>query len=490
MADCPIQIIRSRVRFTADTRRVITRPFMPGDPVRLRRIIDRVLALSEREVLRLLARVRESFASRHLDLEGSFQRHYEAVMGLIDDGDGLSRERQLLIGAYFTHEYSFESAALFNPSVVPHPNQAGLPDGSVRVLMSLRATGEGHVSSIVFRAGIIGASGDIHIAPPSPYARSLHPLKDQVNEKQSFLEKLIEMGGYNDTAGDILDGLPDPFTDIDLDRVLDEVARREPLPPHFEDAERSLRWLARSDYELALPANACPSELVIFPASEAESRGMEDMRLVHFTEDDGSTIYYGIYTAFNGWRILPMLMSTRDFKSVWVTPLHGQYARDKGLALFPRKLDGWYAMVARVDGENLYLLKSKNIRFWNDIEPLRGPLYPWEFVQIGNCGSPIETGRGWLLITHGVGPMRQYCIGALLLDRDDPTRVIGQTREPLIVPAEDERDGYVPNVVYSCGSMTHNGALLIPYAMSDVATSFITVRLEELLDYLVANNHG
>ena len=490
MAECPIQIVRSRVRFTADTRRVITKPFMPGDPDRFRRIVDRILAMSEHDVLRLLSQVQDSFGPRHLDLEGAFRRNSETVMQLIGGVDGLSDERLLLIGAYFTHEYSFESAALFNPSIVPHPNQDGLPEGAVRVLMSLRATGEGHVSSIVFRAGVIGTSGDIHIAPPSPYARRLRPLKNQINEKESFLEKLIEMGGYNDTAGDILDLLPEQFTDSDLEQVLDDAWKRDAVPTRLNEADRSLRWLARSDYLLELPANSCPSELVIFPATEVESRGMEDMRLVRFTEDDGSETYYGIYTAFNGWRVLPMLMSTRDFLSVEVTPLHGKYACDKGLALFPRKLDGWYGMVGRIDGENLYLLRSKNIRFWNDVEPLRVPLHPWEFVQIGNCGPPIETSRGWLLITHGVGPMRQYCIGALLLDLNDPSQVIGQTREPLIVPAEDERDGYVPNVVYSCGSMTHNGTLVIPYAMSDVATSFITIQLEELLDYLVANNHG
>jgi predicted GH43/DUF377 family glycosyl hydrolase len=239
---------------------------------------------------------------------------------------------------------------------------------------------------------------------------------------------------------------------------------------------------------LELPANACPSEIVIFPATENESRGMEDMRLVRFTEDDGSTRYFGTYTAYNGFRILPQLFQTEDFRHIRMTPLQGKYAQNKGQALFPRRIDGWYVMIGRLDGENLFLLKSKNIRFWNDAEPLQEPTYPWEFVQIGNCGSPIETPEGWLLLTHGVGPMRTYCIGATLLDLNDPSRIIGQTDEPLIAPNEEERDGYVPNVVYSCGGLIHNDRLVLAYAMSDSATAFATVPLPELLAHLVSRS--
>lgn len=479
-----LNIIRGIHKFSSDARRVITRFFSPGNEAHARAVVRRVLSLNEQEVASVLEGVYQSFDARHRDLEAVFRDHYQEIRHLLDDGDGLSEERQLLLGAYFTKEYSFESAALFNPSIVPHPNQAGLPAGAVRFLMSLRATGEGHVSSIVFRAGVIGATGKIHIAPPSPYARSLEPVENHPYEKRTFFLKLIEMGAYSDTAGVILDRLGDQFTDSDLNRVIAELRQGPDQPPHFEEAAQSLDWLAKSTYVLKLPENACPSEIVLFPVSENESRGMEDMRLVRFTEDDGSVRYYGIYMAYNGFCVLPQLMETENFKYVKVTPLHGKYVQNKGQALLPRKIDGWYVMIARIDGENLYILRSRNIRFWNEAELLQVPVAPWEFMQIGNCGSPIETPEGWLLLTHGVGPMREYSIGAMLLDLDDPSCILGQLREPLIAPAEDEREGYVPNVVYSCGGMLHDDKLILPYAMSDSATTFAIVPLFDLLNQL------
>jgi len=481
-----LNVTRRPQKFASDAHRVITRLCLPGTEAHIRAVIDRILQLDEQEVSTLLDQVNQDFDSRHYDLASAFRAHYDEAATYIEEQDTISEERRLLIGAYFTKEYSFESAALFNPSLVAHPDQSGLPTGSVRFLMSLRATGEGHVSSIVFRAGVIDASGDIIIAPPSPYARSPEPLKDHPYNKQTFFVKLIEMGAYNNTAGDVLDRLADQFTYSGLDEVLDEMARLRPQPESLEETAQNLRWLARSNYVLELPANGCPSEIVIFPTTENESRGMEDMRLVRFTDDDGKGRYYGIYTAHNGLRILPQLLETEDFHYVQVTPLHGKYVQNKGQALFPRKIDGWYLMISRLDGENLYLMRSRNIRFWNEAERLRVPTYPWECVHIGNCGPPLETPAGWLLLTHGVGPMRQYCIGASLLDIEDPSRVIGQTSEPLLAPTEDERDGYVPNVVYSCGSMIHGDRLIIPYAMADSATSFATVSLTELLDHLTA----
>jgi len=479
-----LNVVRRPQKFTSDARRVITRLFLPGDETRLRAVLDRVLGLDELEASRLLDEVYQDFESRHYDLASAFRAHYEEVAKYIDDEDALSEERRLLIGAYFTKEYSFESAALFNPSIVPHPDQSGLPPGALRFLMSLRATGEGHVSSIVFRAGVIGASGKIIIAPPSPYARSPEPLRDYPYEKRTVFLKLIEMGAYNNTAGNILDRLSEHFNQEDLDRVLDELGRSPRRPENFEESARDLRWLARSNYVLELPANGCPSEIVIFPVTADESRGMEDMRLTRFVDDDGEVCYYGIYTAYNGFRILPQLLKTENFHYVQVTPLHGKYVQNKGQALFPRKVDGWYTMISRLDGENLYLMRSKNIRFWNEAKRLQIPTYPWEFMQIGNCGPPLETPEGWLLLTHGVGPMREYCIGATLLDLDDPSRVIGQTKEPLLAPNEDERDGYVPNVVYSCGSLIHREQLIIPYAISDSATCLATVPLFDLLNHL------
>jgi len=243
-------------------------------------------------------------------------------------------------------------------------------------------------------------------------------------------------------------------------------------------------WLARSNYHLKMPPDCDPSEIVIFPASENESKGIEDVRLVQFTEEDGSTVYYGTYTAYNGFRILPQIFETTDFTTIRVHTLNGQYVQNKGMALFPRRIGNWYMMVSRLDGENMYLMRSENIHFWNEAIKLQEPKYPWEFVQIGNCGSPIETEAGWLLLTHGVGPMRQYCIGVSLLDRDDPSKVIGHLKQPLLVPTEQERDGYVPNVVYSCGAMIHHDMLFIPYAMSDSATSFASVAVSDLLGAL------
>ncbi|MHC5112686.1 MAG: glycoside hydrolase family 130 protein, partial [Planctomycetota bacterium] len=242
--------------------------------------------------------------------------------------------------------------------------------------------------------------------------------------------------------------------------------------------------LARSNYHLEMPADALVSEVVIFPSSENESNGIEDVRLVLFTDDDGSQTYYGTYTAYNGFRIFPQLLEISDFRTVKIHTLSGRNAQNKGMALFPRKVDGWYMMVSRLDNENLYLMRSDNVRFWNDAEVLQTPKFPWEIVQIGNCGSPLETPDGWLLLTHGVGPMRQYCMGATLLDLDNPSKIIGQTSQPLLVPIEDERDGYVPNVVYSCGAMIHHDQLVIPYAMSDFATGFATIPMDELLTHL------
>lgn len=479
-----LQVRRSLIRFTSDARRVITRLFLPGSEQRIRSVIDRIVSLSDVEVGRLLEEIDESFELRHRDFHGALRRHFDAVSRYIPDPDSLSDERKLVIGAYFTNEYSFESAALFNPSIVPHPNQEAIPEGSIRVLMSLRATGEGHVSSIVFRTGVIDENGEITVAPPSPYARSPHPRPEQINDKESFLEKLIEMGAYNDTLGDLLDMLPDSFTDGDLADVLAGVGRRDSLPPEFEDSARSLTWLAQSDYELDLPRTASPSEIVIFPATENESRGMEDMRLVRFIEEDGRAVYYGIYMAFNGFRVLPQLFATTDFQRINITPLHGRYVQNKGQALFPRRVNGWYMMISRIDGENMYIMRSKSIRFWNEADLLRVPRFPWEYVQIGNCGSPIETDRGWILLTHGVGPIRTYSIGAILLDLNHPSKILGQLREPILAPLEEEREGYVPNVVYTCGALKHNGTLIIPYAMSDSATSFATVDVNELLELM------
>ncbi len=424
------------------------------------------------------------FCDPHSDIEERLTEHYIQLASQIAIENDPTPSQQKLLAAYFTMEYAFESAALFNPSMALSWNQSDLPAGAVRFIMSLRAVGEGHVSSIVFRAGQIDSNGQVTVYPVSPSTKRMRLVEDRQYDKGIFTLKLIEMGAYHPAADLALERLPDHFTMHDLDLTIETVSQQPGCPADFDDVAASLCWLARSNYQIEWQDGDGFEELVLFPVSEAESQGMEDMRLVRFTEDDGSTCFYGTYTAFNGRQILPQLLEATELGKAEVHTLNGRYAQNKGIALFPRKLDGWYAMIARVDGENLYLAKSKNLHFWNEAAVIQEPKYPWQFVQIGNCGPPIETPEGWLLLTHGVGPMRRYSIGASLLDLENPEKVIGQLREPLLTPTDDERCGYVPNVVYSCGGMVHNGLLVIPYGMSDAATGFATVPLDDLLSHM------
>jgi predicted GH43/DUF377 family glycosyl hydrolase len=487
MALQPLTVTRMPEQFISDDRRVITRPFSPHNPERIQRIIERVVRLSDREAHQLLKRVQTDFADRHKNFEAVLREHFhEIAEPHIAEPESLPDERRLLIGAYFTMEYSIEAAALFNPSIVPHPDQSRIPAGSLRFIMSLRATGEGHVSSITFRTGILDKKCRVTFHRVGRQVVAAKKVKDRVYHKNTFFLKLIEMGAYNEVAGAILDSLGDQFVYNDLLSTIKETQHPRFDPQVYEETASSLRWLARSNYHLTFPDECDVSEVVVFPVSENESKGIEDARFVRFTDDDGTSTYYSTYTAYNGFRILPQLLETPDFTHFRISTLNGRYAQNKGHALFPRRINGWFVMISRVDGENLFIMRSSNVRFWNEAEPLQTPLYPWEFFQIGNCGSPLETEAGWLLLTHGVGPMRQYCIGATLLDLDDPTKVIAQTREPLLVPNEQEREGYVPNVVYTCGALIHNGTLVLPYAMSDSATSIATIPVHDLLDHMRA----
>lgn len=480
----PISIKRLPVTLTNDVRRVITRFFDPGGEARIRNIVRRVDELSDTQVATLLEDVFRRFRTRHSDVPSVIDQHYSTAMAMIEESRQESRDRRLLIGSYFTLEYSIESAALFNPSIVEHPNQENLPPGAVRFLMSLRATGEGHVSSIVFRTGVIHENDEIQLDPPS---RFTHPIKispDHHYKKDVFQRKLRDLGVPGDIVEIVLRRLDDRFTAVELEHAITAAREQEAGSVQWEEELQSIRWLARSNYQLRLPADADASEMVIFPQTQNESRGIEDLRLVRFIEDDGTATYYGTCTAFDGFRILPELVETTDFFKIGVHTLNGARAVNKGMALFPRRIHGHYAMCSRVDGENLYISYSDFIHFWETAEVLQVPKQAWEFVQIGNCGSPLETSEGWLLLTHGVGPMRTYCIGAMLLDLDDPLKVIGALEMPLIQPDAQEREGYVPNVVYSCGAMIHHQRLVIPYASSDTATRFATVSLDCLLDRL------
>lgn len=484
-----VPVTRSDVRLLPDPRRVITKPFIPGGDVypdgrtRVQRILGRILAMADDAAAEMLADTYARFSSRHVDLTAVLEDHFNHVARFIDDPKALSVERRRLIGAYFTHEYSMDAAALSNPSMVQAPYQEGVAPGSLRFIMSLRAIGEGHLSSIQFRSGVIDEQGQVALDATSKFARTaMH--RPPTYDKATFRSKLSELGAFTETAQHVLEPLPDQFT---FERLSDRMREIEQSSSHDQGAVQALRtihWLASSNYESTFHGDSQVSERVIFPSGPTESQGMEDARFVRFRYDDGSVTYFATYTAYDGYRILPQLIETRDFVSFRVSTLNGSAAVNKGLAIFPRKVGGSFMALGRLDNENNHLIRSDNVRFWHERSTLQEPQEPWELIQLGNCGSPIETEAGWLVITHGVGPLRRYCLGALLLDLEDPSRVIGRLRQPLLAPDEDERDGYVPNVVYSCGSMTFGEFLLLPYGFSDVGARIATVRLDDLLTAL------
>lgn len=482
-------IIRSTVHakrigptLAPDRARVLMRPFYPSTDDIARRIIDRVGALSDEAVRRLLHQVLGEFGDRHEKVPQFLRDRFVQIERHLGDVPEGSSERQTLIGAYFTHEYSPESAALFNPSIVPHPDQSGLPAGVLRFIVSLRATGEGHISSIAFRTGTISAQHRVTVTPPVPLATEPDRVPDAGFEKALFARKLQESGVRDDGCRRLLDRLPDTFTLAALHRALSEMRQRAGSAEAMtEHTVRGILLLAESNYEVSFAPGSHTSQRILFPSSPSQSNGIEDARFVRFQNDDGGFTYYATYTAYDGKITLPQLLETPDFLHFKFSTLNGPAVQNKGMALFPRKINGQYAMLSRQDDENLLLMFSDNVRFWQTPKVLLSPAQPWEFFKIGNCGSPIETEAGWLVLSHGVGALRKYCLGAFLLDLDDPTRVIGRLREPLLAPNESEREGYVPNVVYTCGALLHGRELVIPYAMSDFATSFATVALDELL---------
>jgi len=458
------------------------RPFYPGTDDIARRIVARVLSLSDEDVRRLLRQVLGEFEDRHENITQIFRNRFLQLRRYLGDTEELSSERQALIGAHFTHEYSPEAAALFNPSIVPHPDQSGLPQGALRFILSLRATGEGHISSIAFRMGVISAQHRVTVMPPVPLATEPERVPDAAYEKALFARKLQEAGVQDDGCRRVLDRLSDTFALDELRRVLLAMRQHaDPADATAEHAARGIRLLAESNYEVDFSPGSRPSQRILFPSAPSQSNGIEDARFVRFQNDDGSFTCYATYTAYDGKITLPQLLETPDFLHFKFSTRNGPAVQNKGMALFPRKINGLYAMLSRQDDENLLLMFSDNVRFWQTPMLLLSPAQPWEFFKIGNCGSPIETEAGWLVLSHGVGAMRKYCLGAFLLDLNDPTRVIGRLRDPLLSPNEAEREGYVPNVVYTCGALLHGRELVIPYAMSDYATSFATASLDDLL---------
>jgi predicted GH43/DUF377 family glycosyl hydrolase len=484
----PIPITHAKVGFGPDPRRVIAKPFLPGEQVfpdghsRTRRVVDRVLAMTDEAVSETLAATLEEFGGRHRDLEAELRGNFDLVSSHVDDPESLDLERRDLIGAYFTHEYSVEGASLGNPSIVPAPDQSGLGPGEQRFVVSLRAIGEGHLSSIEFRSGVIDSESNMTIDDPTPFVTT-GDRRSTGYEKHLFRSKLTELGVMNEIAARILDPLPQRFNLDEVNEALANVALTVDRSIAIETA-RTIHWLASSNYTLSFDARYPISERVIFPGGPTESRGMEDARFVRFVSDSGTVTYYGTYTAFDGFQILPQLIETPDFVSFRIATLQGGGARNKGIALFPRMIDGMYAALSRQDNENNYLMLSDDVRIWGKAERIQVPTQPWELMQLGNCGSPLETEAGWLVMTHGVGPLRRYSLGAILLDRDDPKLVIGHLDDPLLIPSGEEREGYVPNVVYSCGAMINGDDLIMPYGYSDFGAKVAIVPLAELLGRL------
>jgi predicted GH43/DUF377 family glycosyl hydrolase len=477
-----MDVKRTGIILKPTNSRVVIRPFEVANENRIEKIIARVSSLAECEVECLLEKVMREFRERHQRTREFFLHRFDQVRNHLLTDLPISESRRLLIGSYFTQEYALESAALFNPSMVWHPDQSGLLSGSRRFILSLRATGEGHISSITFRSGVIDAENRIRMDEPTRFVAAPDVVPNALYDKALFYRKLTELGVNGPLTDQVMAALSDHFTLDDLEGTLRNVLKHNRTRQReFEPIAHTMLVLAKANYAIRFDPRLNVSERIIFPSSPTETNGIEDARFVRFTHDDGRVCYYATYTAYDGRVTLPQMLETDDFLHFGVSTLNGPEVRNKGFALFPRMVNGQYAMLSRQDNENIYLMYSDMPHFWYSKELIAKPTYPWEFVQLGNCGSPIETEAGWLVLTHGVGPMRKYALGAFLLDSNDPARVIGRLEAPLLEPNANEREGYVPNVVYSCGAVVHGRELVIPYAMSDYASTFATVGLDDVL---------
>ena len=484
----PVEVHRAGV-MRPDPARVVTHLFVPGHEMaggnesRASSVVQRILALDEETVSRMLEDLMQRFGSRHRDLADTFRRHAVRIGNRLDAEADLSDEQWLVLGATFTHECSVESVAACNPSIVLHPDQR--PGGATRFIMSVRGIGEGHRSSIGFREGTIDANGGVSIAPPapSPVTGTAHPAR---YDGRLFHRHLRDADEDGESAAFVLDQLPATFGAQALEERLVALGAQYDTRRNVTATVDRLRVIAGRSYEVDFPADVELSRRVLWPAVPAESHGMEDARFVRFTDIDGEVTYYATYTAYDGSAIRQQLLTTRDFVTFEVSSLAGRAAANKGLALFPRRINGQFAALSRYDRETNAVAFSNDPRIWDHATTIQPPPQSWEVIQQGNCGSPIETSDGWLVLTHGVGPMRTYSIGALLLDLDDPTVVIGHLSEPLLAPEADEQDGYVPNVVYSCGGLLHGDTLVIPYGIADTSTGVATVSWKDLRRALLA----
>jgi predicted GH43/DUF377 family glycosyl hydrolase len=480
----PIAVRRTDAVLRPDPLRVLLRPFTPGDVQRLERIVTAIMSISESGVGPLLEAITLKFSERHQQISNSFHERFKQLRQLVSIDQEISEQRRLLIGSYFVSEFSVESAALFNPSMVADPDQQGLPPGALRFVLSLRATGDGNVSSIVFRTGIIHADHRIEVIATTAGTVEPSQIPHAAYEKALFEQKLLELGLTNECTRRVMQKLGDSFTAQELQSTID-IELKEVSTPEGErdrqDRAHRILMLAKGHHSVRFSPEQGLSERVIFPVTPAQRNGIEDARFVRFHSDDGTHVYFATFTALDGEFGIPQLLETSDFLLFRFTTLNGPAIQNKGMALFPRKINGLYAMLSRQDSENIYFMLSDEIHFWKEPKILLKPAFPWELVQIGNCGSPIETKAGWLVLSHGVGPVREYSIGAFLLDLDDPSIVLGRLRDPLLKSTRSEWEGNVPNVAYSCGALLHDGELFIPYGVSDHATRFATVRLDEVL---------
>lgn len=523
-----ITVTRKKYIFSPDPSRIIAR-FLYLDDERSANIIRKVLAMPEKEVNLAMSQLLRGYSRRHRNISRIFEKHFDRLARIFDkievNEEDLTPTQKALIGSYFTMEYSIESAAFFNPSVVEDPDQSEIRPDEKRVIFSFRATGEGHISSIVFRTGILDRNNNLSIEPVGKMLAEADVIKRNSYDKKAFQKKLDEMNeagksispailDTHEVISDqgnaippvitvkpdetqasknivspafILDKLGDNFTYGELMRNIEIVKKNADITADHIAIINQMLWLASSHYEINFSIDSAISERVIFPVSATEQKGIEDARFVKFTEDNGDITYYATYTAYDGISILPKLIKTTDFYNFKILPINGEIAQNKGMALFPRKIKGKYAMLCRIDGVNNYIAYSDSINIWHKAKKIQEPTYPWELVQVGNAGSPIETEDGWLVITHAVGSMREYTLGASLYELDNPEKLIGRLSSPLMMPNDTEREGYVPNVIYSCGSIVHNNDLIIPYAMSDHSSTYATCDLRELLDVLKSN---
>ncbi|GAC1608334.1 MAG: glycoside hydrolase family 130 protein [Mycobacteriales bacterium] len=488
-------ITRIPVTLERDPSRMLARLFVPGQELltntesRATGVLGRLLALPEDIVATTLQRVRDRYGNRHRDLADVLARNYRHISHRVPDVGPLSDDRRALIGAAFTQEFAIEGAALFNPSAVSHPDQSGVPSGAVRFLLTLRAVGEGHISSIEFRTGVAGPGPQLELDPQSRCVET-GDVRPASYNRELFGELLTEQGADEESHRYLLSRLSAGFDSAELERALIALTGQQVTRLGASHTAELARQLAVDTYDVVFPTVTPLGQRVLWPHAPTESQGMEDVRLARFVDDDSTVTYRGTYTAYDGTRVVPKLLETTDFGTFRVTPLSGPAAKDKGLALFPRRVAGRHLALTRADRESNGIAFSDDGLRWGEATGLHGPTQPWELIQTGNCGPPLETPAGWLVLTHGVGPMREYAIGALLLELDDPTRVLGCLTEPLLVPAEDERDGYVPNVVYSCGALIVGDTLLVPYGASDATVRFAFVDLPQLLTLLTPSNNA